>query len=299
MLDLSQRNEAAMSQLPAPASPQTHVTGRLARDRSDQRSAVVVGVDDTAAGYLALEQAAAEADLRHCALQVVHVQEPVRDEDGFEAVRSGGAGLLSDAVNRAHLLRPGIEVQQRLAVGAPRTELLAAAYDAELLVVGAHSRSTFGNLVAGSVASYVATHATCPVMVVRIPARPATNGVGRQIVVGVDGSPGSHAALNWAIDEAALRDSELIALHAGPEDPQPDPLRTGPLTPGRRLGVRVRRMRVGGDPRAALIAASVDAAAIVVGARGRGGFRGLISGSVTQALIGRAYSPLFVVRAAG
>ena len=138
------------------------------------------------------------------------------------------------------------------------------------------------------------------------------------IVVGVDGSPGSDAALRWALDEARLRGSKLRVVHAyelpmvalsegavgAAGIPAPpvvtredvERMRTGAEEQARGVVERALQ-RVGGKaadrpeievaaiagPAAqTLIEAGRDAELLVLGSRGRGGFLGLLLGSVTQ-----------------
>lgn len=125
-----------------------------------------------------------------------------------------------------------------------------------------------------------------------------TPASGGKIVVGVDGSAPSDAALSWALAEAALRGAEVVAVHALATPPVVAPLpRDGELGPGRfeaaarrlvtdalarcpghtlvPVGTRV----VFGAAPAVLVAESAGADLLVLGTRGRGGFQGLLLGS--------------------
>jgi nucleotide-binding universal stress UspA family protein len=262
-----------------------------------QRRLVVAGFDDSAGGYIAVAQAVVEAGLRGWPLKIVHVQPETRPEQRFETLRTHGADLLADGVSRAHAQDAEVAVVTALATGSVAGELIKQSREAGLLVVGSRGRSGLAGLLAGSVAGQTAAQARCPVLIVRVPAKPAAQWVRRPIVVGVDGSPASYVAVEWATAEAALRNTELLAVYAAERhDRSDDPLRRGPLAAGRHPGVHIRRRWLDGDPRRALIDISANAAAVVVGARGRGNVRGLLTGSVTQALIGHAHSPVFVVR---
>ncbi|WP_037891651.1 universal stress protein, partial [Streptomyces viridochromogenes] len=175
--------------------------------------------------------------------------------------------------------------------------------------------SRFGTLLLGSTAGHLAAHAACPVLVVR--GRPAPAG---PVLLAVDGSPAAHGAVEFAFAQASLHGTDLVALHAwsthteraydGPGDPpfvtyDEDRLRDeeqrvlaealGGL--GERYpDVTVHRRLVRGRIRHTLIEASADAGLVVVGARGRGGFTGLLLGSVSQALLHHAHCPVAVVR---
>jgi nucleotide-binding universal stress UspA family protein len=143
-----------------------------------------------------------------------------------------------------------------------------------------------------------------------------------RIVVGVDGSPESLDALRWAADQARLTGGWLEVVIAwevpasfgiGPswgygssyEGLAPfDFVGTARLTLddavktalGDHDGIRVEPRIVEGHPAAALIEQSVGAQLVVVGARGHGGFAGLVLGSVSQHVAGHAHCPVTVVR---
>jgi nucleotide-binding universal stress UspA family protein len=134
-----------------------------------------------------------------------------------------------------------------------------------------------------------------------------------RIVVGVDGSPGAQVALRFAIDEARQRRAALEVVHAwhvpyygGGTLPAPllDP---APIEAGEQhvldrsvdaedtSGVDVSRILVCDTPSHALIEAAKGAALLVVGTRGRGGFAGLLLGSVSQTVTHHAPCAVVVV----
>ena len=141
-----------------------------------------------------------------------------------------------------------------------------------------------------------------------------------KIVVGVDGSAGSLAALHWAVQEARLRG---VAVHAvmvwqhpqfygGPDgwvvgmDPSGD---TGQVLAAAanaevaRFGeeavqgtdVEIVCEAIEGHPAEALVLMAKDAAALVVGSRGRGGFVGALLGSVSQHVVAHARCPVVLI----
>lgn len=146
-----------------------------------------------------------------------------------------------------------------------------------------------------------------------------------KIVVGVDGSPGGAKSLSWAVGEARVRDSDLQVIHAWMVPlidalPEPWAIGTPPIGPadeevyahlaaaaGRVLddslaaakaegaGVEVDGELVEAHAAAALIAAAHDADLLVVGSRGRGGFKGLLLGSVSAQCVHHAPCPVVVV----
>ncbi len=259
------------------------------------RREVLAAVDDSAGGYLAVEQAAREAGWRGWPLRVVHVTEP-RPSRG--PVEPAAAELLDDVVVRARALT-GVPVVGAIRAGPVTGELVAASRGAGLVVLGARGADRPGTgLAAGSVARHVAVHAGAPVLLLRVPPRPAAAVVGvGPIVVGVDGSPGSDSAFEFAVAEARLRGASVLAVHATAPDRRGDPLHAGALGGfgASCLGIPVARNAVPGDPRQVLARVSAEAGAVVVGARGTGGGTGRPAGSVVDALIRTARSPLFVV----
>ncbi len=133
------------------------------------------------------------------------------------------------------------------------------------------------------------------------------------IVVGVDGSAEGQRALAWALDEAALRGMKLtlvngIDLGMAGADPYGGGYVLEQLQDAGRLaldeaeaiaaarGVETERRLETGSPSYALIEASKDAALLVVGCRGHGGFTGMLLGSVSTACVHHAHCPVVVVR---
>jgi nucleotide-binding universal stress UspA family protein len=138
----------------------------------------------------------------------------------------------------------------------------------------------------------------------------------KTIVVGVDGSPNSRTALTWAAAEAADHGADLVVLTVW-ERPLLPPLGSGsvPHSQMRDLGeqstkdlLEIIKAELGEDPRMlvqprvkqgnpahVLIEESADADLLVVGARGHGGFAGLILGSVSQHVTAYADCPVTVI----
>jgi nucleotide-binding universal stress UspA family protein len=142
----------------------------------------------------------------------------------------------------------------------------------------------------------------------------------RRIVVGVEGSAGSRAALRWAIEEARLRNGivEVVTAYLPTYVPAAPDFGYVPLDPvdvvdevrnmqdevvadvGSLVdiaGVRIEQMLLKGRSADTLIAAAEGADMLVVGNRGRGGFRGLLLGSVSQQIAHHATCPVVIVRA--
>jgi nucleotide-binding universal stress UspA family protein len=134
-----------------------------------------------------------------------------------------------------------------------------------------------------------------------------------RIVVGIDASEHAERALKWALDEARLRGADLELVHAVH---QPDiaampavlpmPTHEQLVDAGNQLvdealakvdteGVTVTRDVRSGGAAGVLCARAQDAELVVVGARGLGGFRGLLLGSVTQQVVAHSPRPVVVV----
>jgi nucleotide-binding universal stress UspA family protein len=135
-----------------------------------------------------------------------------------------------------------------------------------------------------------------------------TATAGAPIVVGLDGSPSSSLALDWAVQEASRRDLPLRLVTAiewlpyvpGADQPTPEQRQAADAAiaqarerlSGRDFSVALPM----GDPSAALVDESPQATMVVVGNRGRGGFRGLLAGSVSVQVAAHAAGPVVVVR---
>ncbi|WP_315093851.1 universal stress protein [uncultured Cellulomonas sp.] len=271
-------------------------------------SPVVVGYDGSPEAQEALRWAAQEAGRTHRPLRLVHV-----------GLGQGGAQSLSDGVERARTVAPGVEVTSALDLGASIAgALVDQSTGAHLLVVGARGLGGFAGLLLGSVSTAVAAHSRCPVVVVRHRPGPSVVPEARPVVVGVDGSMTSLRAVDLAFDQAAQRRAPLRAVHAWQ---LPVRLGSAPVWTGSEIEQQLATEKallaeslaghmeqyadvevlpsVGlGGPAEVVLAASDDAQLLVVGSRGRGGFRGLLLGSVSQAVVHHATCPVVVVHPA-
>ena len=222
--------------------------------------------------------------------------------------------MLNAAVNEAASRRPGVALRTELLDGPASLVLQERSARAALIVLGSRGHGGFAGLLVGSTTVAVTAHAHCPVVVVR-----GSPEASKPVVVGLDGSEQSLLALDFAFGRAAKRGVALCAVRAwdsGPgrpgqlsRSPGPDAARieeggraaVEELLAGARSrypGVHATLDMVAGNPSAALIEASRDAQLAVVGSRGRGGFRGLLLGSVSQQLLHHARCPVAVVREA-
>ncbi|MEU8845632.1 universal stress protein [Streptomyces sp. NPDC048564] len=282
---------------------------------------VIAGVDGSASSLEAVEVAAREAQLRGAPLRIVHAfgHRPAGGpswspaDHGLEPMTHG---VLARAEELAHTVAPGVAVTRSVVAGEAVEVLDIESRSASLAVTGSRGLSGFSGLLLGSTAVHLAAHGHCPLMVVR--GRPDPAG---PVVLAVDGSEAGAGAVEFAFAEAALRKAPLVAVHVwntwsehayeGPGDPlnamvaDADRLREAEQQlldeavtawQGKFPQVTVERRLVRSRVRQALIDVSRGAQLLVAGARGHGGFTGLLLGSVSQALLHHAHCPVTVVR---
>lgn len=294
---------------------------------------IVVGVDGSDPAREALAWAVTEARLRRARLTIVHSLEYPYAGHAYEPDPSGWSSgamaqpnlthledaaqaVLGEAVAAAHDQDPDLDVAGHLGHGSPAGALLEAAADAELVVVGARGLGGFTGLWLGSVSRQVAHHSPRPVAIIRLP-RPAPAPAHGRMMVGVDGSSASVQALRFALDEASLREADLQVMHAWTfpvltilpftrDVPTPEQLAEAARAliarclddaggPGE---VNVDYVVSHENAARALIDAAGEVDVLVVGARGAGGFGGLLVGSVADACARHARVPVIVVPAA-
>lgn len=281
---------------------------------------VVVGVDGSSSALQAARWAATEAARRKAPLSITHVCMliPVQMPPGVDlprpyadALTEQGRDVLAAAAEAAREAAPEVDVTTELRGGAAAEHLIGRSASADLIVLGSRGLGGFTGLLVGSISVAVATHGHCPLIVVRGTERPQD----APVVVGVDGSPTSDAALAFAFDAAAARGTRLVAVRAWSDlavdnawkfvaaldwesiysvetrlvDQQLDAYRS------RYPDVPVQGVVVRDRPAHTLLEHSQNAQLLVVGSRGRGGFRGLLLGSTSQALIHHSASPVAVV----
>jgi nucleotide-binding universal stress UspA family protein len=204
--------------------------------------------------------------------------------------------------------------------GSPASEILKKAdeWKPDLIVVGSHGRSALGRLVFGSVSQRIVTEAYCSVRI----GRRRVNRVASppRIIIGVDGSINSRAAVNelarreWPEGSEArlitsIGSAELMDVSVEPRLLTPEELlKTMDLA---RLiqqdlenvllpsGIKVSSVIKEGDPKQLLLAQSEEWSAdcIIVGSRGLGRLKRLLLGSVSTVLAQRAHCSVEVVRA--
>ncbi|MEV6837270.1 universal stress protein [Streptomyces sp. NPDC051133] len=283
-----------------------------------ERRPVVVGVDPDPDHRMALAWAADEAARRRLPLRAVHVEGvPTRGyrgqevppswEEWNEALHEAGRQVLEEATDFVAARHPQVEVDSLLAEGDPVWVLREQSREATAVVLGSRHLSrkqeVFGS---SSVALPVMAHTSCPVVVV--PESEHMTQEPAYFVVGVDGSEHSGAAVDVAFEAAALRGAELRALlvwEPGPlrvfdeHEPQQECRRLlSEIVAGRHARypeVNLRHEVLVGHPVQVLAHASAHALGLVVGTRGRGGFAGMLLGSVSQGVLRHARCPVIAV----
>lgn len=259
---------------------------------------VIVGVDGSASSMSAVRTAATFAALYGLPLRVVHAFNWLpRSADPVDAHPGATANdLLQRAVTAAHSVSPGLAVDTRLLEGAPSSTLLRQAHAAALLAVGDGGLSAHVCLPTHTSAVHLATHASCSVLVAR-----AWQSFDGAIVVGVNGSPASERALDFAFDTAARGGADLVVVRAGPsaaadaDDEPPADLADLVATRENKYHVEARTVTSPDDPVATLLAESRRASLLVVGARGRQRYGGLL-GSVAQTVLHHSHASVILVR---
>ena len=284
---------------------------------------VVAGVDGSPPSLAALEWAAREAARRRVGLRLVHAHLqtaapaglgypslPIDVETPMRHAREMVEQTAED-VRRDH---PEVPVQAVFTVGGPAGVLVEQSRNVSLLVVGNRGLGGFSGLLAGSVSTQVAAHAHSPVLVVRSTARP---GPGAPVVLGIDGSDESGAALEFAFDAASAAGAGITAIYAwqalptgnlGPTttwhyDPAEAEQEARRLIAEQLAGWSDRYPQVAVESRAVLsfnpaetlVDASRGAGLVVVGCRGRGGFTGLLLGSTSRTLVHHAHCSIAVL----
>jgi nucleotide-binding universal stress UspA family protein len=287
---------------------------------------IVVGVDGVSEHLAPVEWGYREAARRGAVLDLVHAWDlPLEisplgipgelfDPDALEqaakqrlfSVVDSIAPALREKVASVNLLTP---------CGGTSRALLEASATADMLVVGQRGRGAVRGLL-GSVSHQCLHHRRCPIAV--ISAGSSSAEPLRTIVVGVDGSEGSAAALRWAMNEAALWNALLTVVRSWPTPYPVEPWGVVVRPDDRDLFVEEGRSLIDkmvttaesqGAPRPpdltplpledaagpALVEASAAADLLVVGSRGRGGFAALLLGSTGLHCVHHAECPVAVI----
>ena len=191
----------------------------------------------------------------------------------------------------------------------PLAALIDASKDMRLVVVGCRGMSALDRLTLGSISSGLIRHAHCPVAVIH--KQHPEPDVHAPILLGIDGSPASEFATAIAFDQASHRRAPLIAMHAWADSLTSgahlnwtiDEQKGEELLSERLAGwqenypdVHVKPTVIHQDASRWLVNHSDTAQLIVVGSHGRGGFAGMLLGSVSSTVVHAAEVPVIVAR---
>lgn len=273
---------------------------------------ILVGYDGSPAADDALQWAAETALREHRPVSVAVI------DDSYAAMRGAAwwpEDYWIDVQDQAKEVsaKAGLEditvIRRR---GPLVSTMIALAHDSSLLVLGSRGHGRAGEFFAGSASQHLAAHAPCPVVVVR----PAEQPDAKRIVVGLDGSAASEAALDLACRRALVTGETVTALRAADYGPVhldrkgrlPDALGVFLTEQEHHLAASVTEAEAANphvaigpefvalSPAVALVEASRQASLLVVGSRGLNAFTGMLLGSVSHEVLHRAHCPVVVVR---
>lgn len=288
---------------------------------------VVVAVDGSEASQNAVRWAANTANKRGVPLrlaasytmpQFLYAEGMVPPQELFDELQSETMDMIEAARVVAHEVAPDIKIGYVIAEGSPIDMLLDMSSDVTMIVMGSRGLGGLSGMVMGSVSAAVVSHADCPVVVVRSDNHVTETNKYGPVVVGVDGSDVSQRATKFAFEEAQARGAKLVAIHTWMDmqvqaslaglaaaqqeweiiEKEQTTLLKDRLQPllERFPDVEVEMVITRDRPVRALEDCAHNAQLLVVGSHGRGGFRGMLLGSTSRALLQSAPCPMVVVR---
>ncbi|BBX82992.1 universal stress protein [Mycolicibacterium aubagnense] len=291
----------------------------------NSRFGVLVGIDGSAESRSAVHWALDTAARHDLPLTVVHVLREPENHCTAWGLTSAPKSVRSNPQvehDAEALVGSAISVIDHLADATPlgylRTKLHAAptaatladlSGDADMVVVGGTEHHLASPTLWPSIGIDLARHASCPVAVVRGEAR--IRPCALPVVVGIDGSSASEAAVAIAFDEAASRDVELVALCVVKENTTLELSGTmlAPDTAGQEVlaerlagwaeqypDVNVRPLVAWGDPAQRLLEEAETSQLLVVGSHGRNTMASAVLGSVSSAVVSKSPVPVIIGR---
>ncbi|MDI9894347.1 universal stress protein [Rhodococcus sp. IEGM 1381] len=286
----------------------------------------VVGVDGSAAALDAVRWAVLDAHLHMSDLVLVSAMslpkaltgvgvlpEPVVEQSNSEIRK-----ILDEAAAIAADENATVDTKTVSSESSAVATLLDLSTTSRMVVIATRGLGGAEQRSLGSIGFAVTTHARCPVTVVRGWSGDGVDHSSHPVVVGVDGTTASAAAVELAFEEADVRSAPLTAVHSwsdadlsigfpirGLEWPENRPAAAGQLA--HMLGpqtvryptVPVRTVVVKDRPVQALLDHAQGAQLLVIGSHGRGGYGEMMLGSTSRSLLARAHCPVTVVPSPG
>ncbi|HUN34192.1 MAG TPA: universal stress protein [Trebonia sp.] len=270
---------------------------------------IVVATDGSEESLRAAEWAAREAALHGAPLRIVAAAEllprmsPAAGGTGLETVadilRENRDRALNAAARCAAAATHGLVIDTDPLSGPVAQAVADSGSGALMLVVGSRGSGAFAAMILGSVSRYAATHASCPVAIIRDEAMMPHRRVG----VGIRDAATSQDALAFAFEEASLRQAALTALHAwrGPTGHGTPEVAARQLTEllaswqAKYPSVQVSQEIVHGHPGHALAGLSARSDLTVLGGHASGGSAPRGPATVTHAVLSHAHGPVVTV----
>lgn len=283
---------------------------------------ILVGIDGSPSSDAAIVWASHEAVMRNLPLTLLHAVPPVEvgwpvgrlyanmpewQRENAEQVIAQARALVTNSLGDA----ASPELRSEIVSASVVPTLIEASKEAALVVSGSQGMGAWERLLLGSVTTGILHHAHCPVAVIHRSADAPVDPYA-PVLVGIDGSPGSEAAIAVAFDEASRRGVELLAVHVWSDIgvfpaigmDWRDRENNGNEVLAERLAgwqerypdVSVQRNLHCDGPARWLLKEAQRAQLVVVGSHGRGGFTGMHLGSVAHTVAQSAHVPVMVVR---
>lgn len=180
---------------------------------------ITAGLDGSEESLAALAWAAREAVRRDAPLHAVHAwrfqDRGVAGTVTRETQEGWARDALASAVGTVAERHPGLTVTTDLREGDAVAALLAAAGEAETLVLGSRGHGPVVGFLLGSVGRQVIAEAPGPVVLVRAGDEASSEAAGREVVVGQQGEPEDSAdVIGFAFEAAAARGATVRAVRA-------------------------------------------------------------------------------------
>ena len=282
---------------------------------------ITVGFDGSTPAVEAVTWAAAEAKARGATLRIVSCYEiPLAGDaiggwagtEAYATLMDASRDALAEMKHSVGTWAPEVQIITEPSAGPASSALVENVEPDDLVVVGASGRRGAKAAWLGSTPRHLVRHSPCPVVVVR---GSASRGRPDRIVVGIDGSPSSERALQWATDEADLHQVGVLIVHSwlypylavDTASSQARDLTNVDAaclveraveSARERSAAEIDSQLVEGGAVTALLETVRDGDLLVLGSRGRGAVKANLFGSTVNSVLDRAEVPVVVVRGA-